>query len=412
MLKNVIVVCDYAYVEGGAAKVAIQTALALSRETNLNVYFFAGCGDICDELRKSKVNAISLGMPDLLGNPNKLDAIRKGIYNRQAGVALKKLLFTLEISETVVHVHTWTKVLSSSIFKVCNELKVRTFLTVHDYFLVCPNGACYNYVTKEICKLKPMSLKCLTCNCDARSYPQKIWRCLRQFRQNKVIAGFNQLNYITISKFQEKQLCTRNEKLGNVYLVKNIIDIGIDKFVCHPEENELFVFVGRVTKEKGTDLFCEAITIAGVKGMVVGDGPLKEELHRKYPNILFVGWKTKKEIDEILKSTRALIFSSVWYEGSPLTIPEVQAHGIPCIVTNCNSGIDDIVQGENGEIVSANVDEMAAAINRFKNDDYVQRLSRNTCQMFDENRGSEKWYVDNLLKIYVEIERRRQFTYV
>ena len=42
MLKNVIVVCDYAYVEGGAAKVAIQTALALSRETNLNVYFFAG----------------------------------------------------------------------------------------------------------------------------------------------------------------------------------------------------------------------------------------------------------------------------------------------------------------------------------------------------------------------------------
>ena len=132
----------------------------------------------------------------------------------------------------------------------------------------------------------------------------------------------------------------------------------------------------------------------------MGTGLLADELKAKYPNIEFTGWQNKKQINERLKRARALIFPTLWYEGSPLTVPEVQAHGIPCIVTDCSSATDDIVQGENGEIVKANADAMTAAINRFKDDDYVKRLSRNTFQMFNENRGSEKWYVNNLMNIY------------
>ena len=138
---------------------------------------------------------------------------------------------------------------------------------------------------------------------------------------------------------------------------------------------------------------------------VVGKGILEEDLKHKYPNIEFVGWQNKEQINDRLKRTRALIFPTLWYEGSPLTVPEVQAHGIPCIVTDCSSATDDIVQGENGEIVGANADEIAATINRFKDDEYVKRLSRNTYQMFDERRGSEKWYVDNLMKVYLEREK-------
>ena len=44
-IRNVIVACDYAYIEGGAARVAVQTAVELSKRSNLKVYFFAGCGD-------------------------------------------------------------------------------------------------------------------------------------------------------------------------------------------------------------------------------------------------------------------------------------------------------------------------------------------------------------------------------
>ena len=376
-LKNIVIVCDYAFFEGGAANVAMQSVLAFAKHTDLNVYCFAGSGEPCEELKNSRAKVIALGMPDLLGNKNRIDAFLKGIYNKKAGEELKKLLSTLNKEETVVHIHTWTKVLSSSVFKACEEMGFNTYLTVHEYFLACPNGACFNYVEQKICELDPMSMSCLKCNCDARNYPQKLWRCVRQAKQNSVIRHNENLNYIFISPYQEKQLLRRIPEVKNKYLVKNPINVGERKKI-------------------------EAVTKAGVHGVVIGKGILEEELKQKYSNIEFLGWQNKEQINKLLQKTRTLIFPTQWYEGSPLTVPEVQAHGIPCIVTDCSSAIDDIVQGENGEIVRPNADEMASAINRFKDDEYVKRLSRNTYQMFDERRGSEKWYVDNLMKIYLK----------
>ena len=53
--------------------------------------------------------------------------------------------------------------------------------------------------------------------------------------------------------------------------------------------NDAYLFVGRLAKEKGPDLFCEAITQLGLRGIVVGDGYMKEDLQKQYPNIMFTG---------------------------------------------------------------------------------------------------------------------------
>lgn len=400
-IRNIVIVCDYAFFEGGAANVAMQSVLAFAKYTDLNVYCFAGNGEPCEALKNSGAKIIALKMPDLLGNKNRADAFIKGIYNKKAGEELGKLLQTLDREKTVVHIHTWTKVLSSSVFEACNRLDFRTFLTVHEYFLACPNGALYNYVEHRICELNPLSFNCLACNCDARNYPQKIWRCIRQAKQNSVIRKFNKLSYVFISEYQEAQLLRRMPTPNQKYLVKNPINVG-KRMHISPEENSNFLYIGRLSLEKGPQLFCEAITKAGVHGVVIGKGPLEDELKSRYPNIEFTGWLNKEEINEQLKKSRALIFPTLWYEGSPLTVPEVQAHGIPCIITDCSSATDDIVPGKNGEIVKSSVEDMVEAINRFKDNEYVKKLSRTTYELFDEKRGSEKWYIDNLMKIYTE----------
>ncbi len=399
MIKNIIIICDYAYIEGGASKVAIQTALALSRQTNLKIFFLSGYGEICDDLKNSNVIVKNLNMYDLLGNPNKLKAAINGIYNKKAERELRKLLLTLNIEETVVHIHTWTKVLSSSIFKVCNDLGVKTFLTLHDYFLVCPNGVCYNYVKRKACDIKPMSIKCMICNCDSRNYIQKLWRYARQFVQNTIIYKFKNLNYIFISEFQVKQIEKRYSFIKNKFLIKNIIDLG-EKFKVDCENNNYFLFLGRVCKEKGINLFCEAVRKANVSGIVIGDGPLLDNLKKQYAEIKFVGWQEKEQISVWLKKTRAFVFPSICYEGSPLSIPEVQAHGIPCLVTDGNAGTDNIIPNINGLIVEANVYEIEKGIEQLKNSNFIKKLSTYTFENFDFTVGSEDKYVKSLLELY------------
>lgn len=398
-LKNVVVVCDYAYFEGGAANVAMKTAIALAEYTELNVYCFAGCGEPCKELKASRVKVIALHLPDLLGNKNKLDAFCKGIYNQKVELQMMKLLSGLNPEETVVHIHTWTKVLTSAVFRGVERAGFPLFLTVHDYFLACPNGACYNYVSKKICELRPFSRSCILCNCDARSYPQKIWRCVRQKRQNDVIRKNDDIHYIFISDYEKRQLLTRIPNIKHQHLLKNPINVS-ERMRIDVSSNDYFFYIGRLSGEKGPELFCEAVTKAKIKGVIIGDGLLSDMLKAKYPNIKFTGWLNKQQINQRLKKARALIFPTLWYEGSPLTVPEVQAHGIPCIVTDCSSAIDDIIDGQNGEIVEPDVDKMVAAIKRFLDDEYIKKLSEVTYETFDKLRVSDEHYVKELLKIY------------
>ena len=74
MIKNIIIASDYAFYQGGAANVAIETAIALAQNSDFNIYFFAGNGKPCDDLLENRIKIVALNYPDLLGNPNKIDA--------------------------------------------------------------------------------------------------------------------------------------------------------------------------------------------------------------------------------------------------------------------------------------------------------------------------------------------------
>jgi len=400
-IRNAVIAGDYAYVEGGAAKMAIQTAILLSRNTDYNVYFIGGCGEACPELRESKVTCLLLGLPDLLQNSSKADAFVHGIYNKNVYRKVTDLFRTLEASETILHVQAWTKVLTSAIFKAAHDCGIRIVLSVHDYFLACPNGGCYNYVRGEICTLKPMGLKCRVCNCDSRSYVYKIWRVLRQIKQNRVLRKID-IHYIFTSAYQREQLHRRGVGHGDQAqesYIRNVINIT-NRHRVEAEKNEIFLLVARMVPEKGVTLFCEAVTRAGVRAVAVGDGFLKDELEKKYPNITFTGWQTTEEIRAWTEKTRCFVFSSVWFEASPLIVPEMQGFGIPCIVTDCSAATDTMRDGENGFVVPTEAEAMAGAIRKMADDETVRNLSIATYEGFNAEECSAETYIKNLIKVY------------
>lgn len=397
-IKNIVCAGDYAYIEGGAAKMAIQTAILLSRNTDYNVFFIGGCGEACPELRESGVTCLLLGLPDLLQNASKADAFIQGIYNKTVYRKVMELLRTLDPVETVLHVQAWTKVLTSAVFKAANDCGIKIVLSVHDYFLACPNGGCYNYVSREICTLQPMGLQCRVCNCDSRSYAYKIWRVLRQMKQNRVLRGIP-MHYIFTSAYQREQLHARGVKSSHESYIRNVINVG-ERHRVRAEENEFFLLVARMVPEKGVGLFCEAVTRAGVRAVAVGDGFLKSELEKKYPNITFTGWQTTEEIRQWTEKTRCFIFSSVWFEASPLIVPEMQSFGIPCIVTDCSAATDTMRDGENGFVVPVNAEKMAESVRQLADDATVKKLSVATYEGFNADECSAETYIKNLTKVY------------
>ena len=239
--------------------IAISTAKALVK-AGYNTYFFSAVS------RKNtpKINGvkyISTNQYASLSDPNKMRGALNGLYNFKAARSLKKLLKNLDNKTTLIHIHTWTKALSSSIWNAAYSLHVPIYLTCHDYFTVCPNGGFFNYKETRICKKKPLSISCLKCNCDSRNYGIKLYRFARGIVQNKLVNILKKTSkFISISSFSEnilKENFPKNIIFERVYNPIDAIDFA-EKI--HPESNKYFLFVGRLSKEKGCELFCQVST--------------------------------------------------------------------------------------------------------------------------------------------------------
>lgn len=401
-VKTVVIINDFDYTNGGAAKVAINTAELLS-EKGIEVYLFSATNKHTDN--NSKIKYISTNQEEALKDKNKIRGFFNGLYNFKAKKELMKLLDTLDKETTIIHIHGWMKALSSSIFSAIHKKNFKFVVTFHDYFSLCPNGGFFNYRTNKICNLKPLSWKCIKCNCDSRNYIFKLYRILRQFIQNKIVKINDKIKYvISISNFSHNILKVGIRKDAIVEKIENPIEVEPQKERIKVENNQYYLYVGRVSKEKGVNLFCEAISKLNLKGIVVGDGNQKELLKSKYPNIEFVGWKNTNEVQNYMKKARALIFPSVWYEGAPLTPMEANALGLPCISSDCCAAIENIDNNKNGIIFNVNkIESLEQAIITAQNDKFLEKISNGCYNKFWKYNNEKLKYEKSVLSFFERV---------
>ena len=405
-LKNIVVVNDYSYINGGASKVAITSAVELSK-VGFNVYLFSAVLPISEELNNSKVKVISINQYDILNNPNRLSAFFQGIWNKKAEEEISKLLKTLDRKSTIVHIHTWTKALSSSAIRVIVRSKFKIVLTLHDYFAACPNGGFFNYKTQEICHLKPMSKKCILCNCDSRKYVYKIWRVLRQSKQiKKGLLPTEVKNYIYISDISKNVLVPFLPKDASFYYVKNPVDIE-KKEPVDVAKNRAFIYIGRLSKEKGCLLFAKAAKELNLYAVFVGDGELRDEIKNIYPESKVTGWVDKAQVENQLQNARVLVFPSLCYETLGLTALEAQAKGIPVIASDTCTAREVVKNGQTGLwFKRGNLEDLKDKIKVMMNDKVVESYGKNAYKEYWEQSFSLKNHIDELEKVYEDILER------
>jgi len=402
------VVCvDHGSITGGQAKVAIESAIGL-KHAGLRVIFFAAAAPVDTRLEQEGVEVVCLGQTDLLGNSSRAAAMAQGTWNTLAAKTLRELLARLPSDRAVVHVHGWARALSPSIGSAIAQSKLPALYTVHEYFLFCPNGGFYNYQTNAACSLTPLSLACFATHCDQINYVRKLWRGGRLLLANHIARLPHVFSdYVCISNFQRDVIAPFIPESARLHHVSNPID-AVDP---GPKENPAsgdFVFVGRLSPEKGPLLFAEAAARIGMTPTFVGDGPIAAEIAERYPQARLLGWKSPEEAAKTLRNARALVFPSLWYEGQPLTVLEAKAMGTPVIVSNGCAGREEVADEETGLwFRNGDAFALARAIGRLKDDATVARMSRAAYDDFWRDPPTLARHVERIVAIYDEMLARR-----
>ena len=407
-VRTIVVASDHAFINGGLAKVAIESAIGLASRGH-RVFYFAAVAPIEPRLQEAGVNVICLDQPDLLNDPSVLRAAGRGIWNREAASALKALLATLDPAQTILHVHGWAKALSPSIGRVIGQFAIPTVITIHEYFLACPNGAFFNYRQQANCPLDPLSFACISTNCDVRAYGHKAFRVIRQGALWWLGGMPGEIrHFICISQLQRKVIERYLPAEANIYSVANPIAVE-DQGACGAENNDTFLFVGRLSAEKGAVLFAEAARRTGLKAVFVGDGGEAAHIRAILPDAEFRGWLPPEKVLDAMRTARALVFPSLWYECQPLTTYEALANGLPVIVSDNCAGREAVRNEENGFwFKSGDIDGLAHAMRRL--------ADRNVAAAMGEAAYSTYWreplslgrHLDSLEDTYARMRRHPQ----
>jgi glycosyltransferase involved in cell wall biosynthesis len=345
---NVVIVNDFAYVNGGASKIALGSAVALAGIGH-KVTLFAAVGPVSADLEHIKgLTTVCLAQYEIVNDPSRIRAVIQGFWNAEAEGSIRGVLAGMDPANTIVHVHMWTKALSSSVVRMSLSLGFKVVVTLHDYFAACPTGTLFNHPEQAICELRPMSVACICSNCDSRNYAHKLWRIGRQLVQSRVgkmPSGVTE--FISISQLSEDVLRPLLAPTARIHRVRNFVDAQVDA-PCDVASNVHFCFSGRMSPEKGPMMLAECSRALGIDALFIGDGPLRKKIEEVAPKAVCTGWLPAIEATAHLRRSRALVFPSLWFETQGLVVAEAAAIGIPAIVPDtcaAREWVDDGVSG-------------------------------------------------------------------
>ncbi len=131
---------------------------------------------------------------------------------------------------------------------------------------------------------------------------------------------------------------------------------GVDAEVFHPRHRRddfcdlprpIWLYVGRVAVEKTLEDFLD-LPLAGTK-VVVGDGPQREDLQRRYPDAVWRGYQFGADLASAFASADCFVFPSRT-ETFGNVILEALASGLPVASVPAPGPVDLIEEGVNGAI--------------------------------------------------------------
>jgi glycosyltransferase involved in cell wall biosynthesis len=404
-VHRIVVLNDHSAVVGGASALAVASAIGLAGKGRAVTYLAGDAGNN-PEMQAAGIGVQGLGWRNLLDR-GRVSALVHGTYNREAASFVARWIDENDTPETAYHLHNWSQIFSPAIFSALRRVADRVVLSAHDFFYACPNGAFVDYPTGSICELRPLSMACIRRQCDRRSYAEKLWRVGRTAVLSSLDFGNASAVPLLVIHARMREFFERSGVDGDrIEVLPNPVRPYSAQRV-RAEENRKVFFIGRLTREKGADLALEAIRAAGLEAVVIGTGPLAEDLAKRFPEAEFRGWCSHAEIGELVGSARMVLLPTQYPEPFGLVAVESVMSGLPVITTDTAFIADALVENGFGAAVSEQTPAAyATALRSLADDATVRRMSEQCHARGGLLATTPEAWLDRLDVVYAERVRK------
>lgn len=165
-------------------------------------------------------------------------------------------------------------------------------------------------------------------------------------KYTKIPIGITRKYFKWFHKKSSKVLCCTKELVENLKWLnhKNLkicpkgVDVNLFKYKNKTiNENKVILFVGRISKEKNIEVFCELSVNA--KKIVIGDGPEINKLKEKYKDVNFCGKLTGENLVKAYQQADVFVFPSKT-DTYGIVMLEALSCGTPVAAYPINGALD------------------------------------------------------------------------
>lgn len=418
-LEKILYINNFFSNYGGAEKTMYNEAMLL-KSMGVKTYFFATNKQTYFEkdYKYSKFFPKYVNYREL-GLLKSFLCLFKPFYNVEAEKKLDRLL--KNVKPDIIRCCNIRYHLTPSVLKVCGANNIPVIMSIHDCRLFCPSGNLMvgnrKYCEKLLC-VKDNPIHCVINLCKQdKLLPSVIVSLEHLF--NKACGFHDSIDaYICQSEAMLELAVKSGISRDKLFLLNTFI--SNDDFAKRPvyENNSYFLYIGRISKEKGIDVFINAMrSLPEIPVHIIGTGP-EEEYYREFVrknnlhNIKFMGYKSGQELEDEYTNCIATVLPCVWFENFPRSILESFAYGKPAIATKIG-GIQEIIDhGTNGFTFDVgNAEMLAKYIKQMFYDKELSRILGQNARQKAEKKYNSKVYSERVMDIYNSVLNKVSHSY-
>lgn len=395
-MKKILIVNKFYYNRGGAEVVAIGMKRALQSKGYDVAVFTMQYDDNFNEENCFYASEVSFKK----GFLDKIHFAQRTLGGYGVRSSFRKALKAF--NPDIVHFHNIHSYLSPSIIEETKNFGCRVVWTLHDCKLLCPSYGCLRDNTP--CEL-----------CFHDKFNVVKYRCMKGSLAASLLAYIEakKWNRAWIERYVDAFVCPSSFIAGKMQqggfdakklnVICNFVDPAkyeIFKLQNESEREESYLYVGRLSQEKGVKTLLEVASKLQYRLKVAGGGPLLDEFKEKYKdckNIEFLGLQSASQVSDLMAKAKFAVIPSECYENNPLSVIESLCAGTPVIGANIG-GIPELIDNNQSGLIftSGNKQELKEAIeNAFSKEWNNAEIKQKSMDRF-----SKEHHYDLLEKLY------------